>query len=155
MTTSANNPSSSPPDRLPLRVRLLDRRSADEIDGVWWPQSRDLQVEAADLIDHLPAGTGYVNRLLFSRPDWDDALVDGRGARRIAARRGPVKVGSFPDDDTRTMVLVLADGRRLRLQIVPSSASAAEATAELARLVGSSEDGARPAWSRWDEVTPV
>lgn len=156
MSTSADHPTSPPRERLPLRVRLLDRRTADEIDGAWWPQSRDLQVEAADLIDHLPAGTGYVNRLLFSRPDWDDALVDGRGARRIAARRGPVKVGSFPDDDTRTMVLVLADGRRLRLQIIPSSASAAEATEQLATLAGSPGGAPDLDWSRWDaEVTPA
>jgi hypothetical protein len=97
------------------------------VDGGWWPQSRDLQVEAADLVDHFPVEAGRINRLLFSRPDWDDGVIEGRGLRRIQAARGPVKVGSFPSDDTHQMVLTMASGRLLRLLVVSSDTGAAEA----------------------------
>jgi hypothetical protein len=96
-------------------------------DGAWWPQSRELRVEAADLVDHFPLEMGRINRLLFSRPDWDDGVVDDRGLRRIQAARGPVKVGSFPRYDTHQMVLTMASGRRLRLVVVPSNADASYA----------------------------
>jgi hypothetical protein len=100
---------------------------AGQVDGGWWPQSRDLRVEAADLVDHFPLEVGRINRLLFSRPDWDDGVVDGRGLRRIHAARGPVKVGSFPGDDTHQMVLTMASGRQLRLLVIPSNAEDSEA----------------------------
>jgi hypothetical protein len=89
------------------------------VDGAWWPRSRDLNREAADLVDHFPAERGRINRLLFSRPDWDESSKDGRGVRSIAAARGRVKVGSFPSDDTHVMILQLSDGKRLTLLVVP------------------------------------
>jgi hypothetical protein len=101
------------------------------VDGVWWPQSRNLQTEAADLVNNLPSSVGHINRLLFSRPDWDDALVGGRGARRVQTGRGPVKVGSFPSDDTQLMILTMANGQRLRLDVVPSDTEPAEAQARV------------------------
>jgi hypothetical protein len=78
-------------------------------------------------VDHFPAEAGRINRMLFSRPDWDDGVVEGRGLRRIQAARGPVKVGSFPGDDTHQMVLAMASGRQLRLLVVPSDAEESEA----------------------------
>lgn len=80
-------------------------------------------------MDNLPATAGRINRLLFSRPDWDDALVGGRGARSVRTGRGPVNVGSFPSDDTQLMVLTMATGQRLRLAVVPSDTDPAEAQA--------------------------
>ena len=106
--------------RVPLRLELHDD-ATHELHGTWWPQSRNLQDEAADLVDHFPPAPGRIDRLLFSRPDWDNPTEDGRGVRRIQAGRGPVKVGSFPSDDTHLMVLTMASGRRLRLAVVPST----------------------------------
>jgi len=133
MTTSphGSNASAAVPARVPLRLELRPVGAAGtavgHVDGGWWPQSRDLRVEAADLVDHFPPEVGRINRLLFSRPDWDDGVVDGRGLRRVQAARGPVKVGSFPRDDTHQMVLAMASGRQLRLLVVPSDAGDAEA----------------------------
>jgi hypothetical protein len=110
-----------------LRLQLRGAAVAGHVDGAWWPQSRDLQTEAADLVDHIPHVAGRINRLLFSRPDWDDGVVEGRGLRRIHAARGPVKVGSFPSDDTHQMVLMMASGARLRLLVVPWDTSDDEA----------------------------
>ncbi|WP_278255280.1 DUF5994 family protein [Nocardioides convexus] len=106
-------------DRVPLRLAVADGVHAGPLDGAWWPQSRDLAVEGADLVDHFPDPVGHVARLLYSRPDWEPD-ASGAALRKIRARRGPVKVGSFPSDDTHVMVAVLSSGVRLRLVVVPS-----------------------------------
>ncbi|MGZ6753665.1 MAG: DUF5994 family protein [Nocardioides sp.] len=133
MTTSptVSQPSTTDPARSPLRLSLQEHPGASPVEGAWWPWTRDLQDESADLVDHFPRSVGYIDRLLFSRPDWD--LGDGDVPRKIRAARGPVKVGSFPRDDTHLMVLRLASGRRVRLVVVPASTSEAGARALLAR----------------------
>jgi hypothetical protein len=100
---------------------LHDRADRPGTEGVWQPQSRTLSVEAADLVDNLPADIGRIHRLLFSPPDWDDALeAGGGGTRRVMTGRGWVKAGSFPRDDTHLMILTMASGERIRLQVVHS-----------------------------------
>lgn len=106
--TSAAPPTTAPTgDRPPLRLEL-HAGAKGSTDGTWWPRSRDLPTEAADLLDHFPESAGRINRLLFSRPDWDNATEDGHSLHRVIARRGPVKIGSFPSDDTHLMILSMA-----------------------------------------------
>ena len=126
MTTSPAAPRPTAPaptgsdQRGPLRIRLSDiLPSTGPLDGAWWPRSRDLQSEAADLVDHFPSLAGRVERLLFSRPDWE--AVEGAPSRHsIRAARGPVKTGSFPRDDTHVMMVKTSAGEHLRLLVVPS-----------------------------------
>ena len=154
MTTSpTTSPLLGPATRAPIRLLLRDGASADHLDGAWWPQSRDLQTEAADLVDHFPPLTGYINRLLFSRPDWDNPVVDGRGIRRIRARRGPVKVGSFPSDDTHLMVLTLSTGQRLRIRVIPPDTDSSEAQRQM-HAVADAPTAGRSGWQRWDDEHP-
>jgi hypothetical protein len=93
--------------------------------------------------------------LLFSRPDWDNSVVDGRGVRRIQARRGPVKVGSLPSDDTQLMILLLASGRRVSLKVIANATDPLEADRQLrAQGVGDTSgatDGAAHARSETEE----
>ena len=113
-------------DRAPLRISLNPSSSTRRLDGAWWPQSRDLQIECADLIDNFPSNIGRPARLLFSRPDWD-AEPDRPSTRRIQAQRGLVKVGSFPEDDTHLMTVILSTRERLELLVIPSGTDAATA----------------------------
>jgi hypothetical protein len=115
-STEPNHPAAA---RVPLRIRLGNGFPSRPLDGAWWPQSRDLQVECADLIDHFPGSIGRPSRLLFSRPDWN-AIAGEPSVRQITASRGRVKVGSFPNDDTHLMVVVMGSGERLRLLVIPS-----------------------------------
>jgi len=156
MTTSPRTAPASPASRVPLRIQFRDPSYAGHIYGIWWPQSRNLQVETADLVDHFPDQVGYVDRLLFSRPDWDNPVVDGRGVRRIRARRGPVKAGSFPSDDTQLMILLLASGRRVSLTVIPSTTDPVEADRKFQALreVGTSGEPVEAAHSRWDTEDP-
>ncbi len=155
MSTSPTSPVSTTPARPPLRLELHPD-SSHHLHGAWWPRSRDLPAEAADLVDHFPASAGRINRLLFSRPDWDNATVDGQGVRRIQARRGPVKVGSFPSDDTQLMVLTMASGERLRLVVVPSDTEEAEGERRMrAVAAGGPPVATGSAQDRWDGEAPV
>lgn len=113
-------------DRTPLRIVLNAGSRTRPLDGAWWPQSRDLQTECADLIDNFPSGGGRPARLLFSPPDWD-AELSQPSARKIQARRGLVKVGSFPEDDTHVMTVVLSSHERLDLLVVPDGTDATTA----------------------------
>lgn len=114
MTTS-NTPVPQPATdaRVPLRVRLAEPDPRNVLDGAWWPQTRDLAVELADLVDHFPADRAPVARALFSPPDWEAA------PRRVPVARGYVKVGSFPGDDTHLMTVALTDRTRLRILVIP------------------------------------
>lgn len=154
MMTPSNTPSTSAAERTSLRLRLRDSADMGDIDGAWWPRSRSLQSEAADLVDNFPSTTGRISRLLFSRPDWDDSTVEGRGVRMIRAARGPVKVGSFPTDDTRLMIISLVSGRRLRLRVIPSTTDQEEAGRLLRSAVDPTADDGSAAGSRWDDEIP-
>ena len=96
-----------------LRLLLGEHPGTDKLDGGWWPRSRDLTVELADLIDHFPAEFGRVVRALFSPPDWDSA------PRQIAVKGRSVKIGSFPHDDTHLIHLTTSDGSMLHVLVVP------------------------------------
>jgi hypothetical protein len=142
-------------DAVGLRLRLSDSPVPGRADGAWWPRSRDLQQEAADLVDHFPTESGRVNRLLFSRPDWDDSTQAGHGVRKIEAARGPVKVGSFPSDDTHLMILTLASGQRLKLVVIPSDTPAAEGVRRLRDPdLATAVPGTATDQDRWDSESP-
>ena len=96
-----------------LRLQLSPTPGRGPLDGAWWPRSRALEDQLADLVDHFPAEAGRVSRALFSRPDWLTR------PRKIKVARGTLKTGSFPSDDTHLMLLMLSTGRELRLLVIP------------------------------------
>ena len=106
--------------RVPLRMRMAGGRPS-ALDGAWWPQTRNLQVELADLVDHFPPDIGRVDRAVISPPDWLPA------ARRIQIARGFLKVGSFPRDDTHVVLLRMSTGEVLTVLVVPPTTSASQA----------------------------
>ena len=79
---------------------------------------------------HLLIGGGDPVAVAKSHPDriahvhLKDVRLDW--ARRVQAARGPVKVGSFPADDTHLMVLSMASGQRLKLVVIPSDTTGTE-----------------------------
>lgn len=119
-TTEALTSPSIPPPREPLRLRLSGSPGMARLDGGWWPQSRDLERELADLVDHFPVDVGRVQRVLFSRPDWDTQ------PHRVPVARGRVKTGSYPSDDTHEIVLNMSTRTELRLLVVPAGHPAGE-----------------------------
>ncbi|QWF20510.1 hypothetical protein KM427_16155 [Nocardioides sp. LMS-CY] len=123
MTTSKGlmHPSEiAPVGRGPLRLNMAEHPGKNRLDGAWWPQSRDLAVELADLVDHIPPRFGRVARVLFSPPDWDP------GPRRVPVAGGYVKVGSFPRDDSHLIDLTMSDRTVLHVLVVPPGFTAGQ-----------------------------
>lgn len=144
MTTS-NVPVPPRSERVPLRFRLAAADPSNSVDGGWWPQSRDLAVELADLVDHYPEDGPRVARALFSPPDWDPA------PRRVPVARGYVKVGSFPRDDTHLLTIAMSDRTRLQILVVPPDFT--EAQGEEALLAASTHRNGHSAAELLAEVS--
>jgi hypothetical protein len=131
--------------RVPLRLRMAERPGHDHLDGAWWPQSRDLAIELADLVDHFPAVLGRIVRAVYSPPDWDLA------PRRIPTAHGYVKVGSFPRDDTHLVLLKTSDRNVLRVLVVPPEMSDDQGSEAL--LAAATRGNSEPAESLLATVT--
>lgn len=133
------------PSRGPLRLRMAEHPGRDQLDGGWWPRSRDLAVELADLVDHFPPQFGRIVRALFSPPDWDPA------PRRIQVAGRYVKVGSFPRDDTHLIHLKTSDRSVLHVLVVPPGFS--DDQGEESLLAATSPGNAHPAGALLETVT--
>lgn len=138
-------------DRLPLRLQLNPTMGHVALDGSWWPQSRDLSVELADLVDNFPVSLGEVHRVAFSRPDWDTA------PDRVRVARGLVKVGSYPREDNHQLWLWMSTRTMIRLSVTtPESSLPARGPSRVAtpsRPLGAtdSEGDEAGAQSHWND----
>lgn len=92
---------------------MAEHPGKGHLDGGWWPQTRELAVELADLVDHFPAQSGRVVRALVSPPDWDST------PRMVPVAGRYVKIGAFPRDDTHLVLLKTSDRRTLHVLVVP------------------------------------
>lgn len=99
--------------REPLRLKLSRSPGTSSLDGGWWPQSRDLGFELADLVDNLPVDIGRVQRVLYSHPDWDTS------SGSVHVETGRIKVSSFPNEDNNMVLLRTSTRSDLRLLVVP------------------------------------
>jgi hypothetical protein len=99
--------------RLSLRGGSQDQRPH----GAWWPQSRNLGSQLPSLFYLWPSGPRHIARILVSRPDWDDCpdIVQLPGRR--------VRTGSLPRHDTHVLTLVMDDGERRHLTVIPPATS--------------------------------
>ncbi|RYB89967.1 hypothetical protein EUA93_21155 [Nocardioides oleivorans] len=134
-----------PVSRGPLRLRMGQSPGRDVLDGGWWPRSRDLPVELADLIDHFPDHLGRVTRAVVSSPDWD------LRARAVAVSGRYVKVGPFPGDGRHLVVLTTSHRTALRLLVVPHDLTRGQG--EEALLAAATHGNAHPPGELLDTVT--
>lgn len=142
MTTSTV-PTTHP--RVPLRLVMADSPGLATLHGGWWPQSRDLAVELADLAGHFPPELGHIARVVYSPPDWDVS------ARRVPVGAGYVKVGAFPRDDTHLLIIRTTDRTTIKLLVIPPGYSAGQGAEAL--LAASTPGNRRSASDLLAEVT--
>lgn len=135
MTTAPADPLARPTQRLPLRVSVREA-TTDRIGGAWWPQSRDLWAEVADLVGNFPDREARIVRLLYSRSDWVSTVPDGQPVREVLVDGDLVKVGSLARGGRGTVVLMLATGVRLRLRVIASNADPVTAAGQLGDVHG-------------------
>lgn len=114
-----------------LRLELAARPYQGPLGGAWWPRSRDLAVELAQLIEEFPPYAGRLRRIAFSPSDWDDAHARSSQSwsRFVTTARGRLPVAPSPHDDSHVVVLVMGryGEHRLPLMVVPSDLDAATA----------------------------
>lgn len=99
------------------------------VDGVWWPHSRDLGWEGAQLLNQFPGGR--IVEIGYSAADWDEP------ARHIVTEHGRVRALRLHSNSRPGMVLRLDDDRLLHLAVVqrtPPMRPAASTTAILLYL---------------------
>jgi hypothetical protein len=106
------------------RLALKASAGPQGLDGAWWPRSRRLDEELVHLFAAWPVGAGYMSRVYVSPRDWDETPI----SVAIPNRRGQVKIGLLPVDTANQMVLILIDGQRLSLAVIPPSAPHQTAT---------------------------
>ena len=98
--------------------------------GAWWPETRSLGGQLTHLVDHWPIAEGRISRILYSPPDWDDH------PRSVHVPGRNIKTGSFPRDDTHEVTLVLSDGQRRIITVIPPNTPYPEARELLDRVAG-------------------
>ena len=107
------------------KARLTLRPSADRhtLDGAWWPCTRSLEDELVSLFAAWPRGGGYISRVIVAPGDWDTTPP----RVRIPGRRGLVKTDLLPHDTTHHAVLIMLNGERRSLVVIPPDATRATA----------------------------
>ena len=96
-----------------LAVRLSEARQT--YDAAWWPRSRSLAHELVELHHEWPTEAGHISRVFVSGPDWDD--LPPKVA--IPGRRGAVRIGSLPTGTHGQLVLIMLDGQRRSVVVLP------------------------------------
>ncbi len=115
------------PSHPPTRLALLSARDGAPADGAWWPQSRQLHDQLGQFFELWPDARGRIVRVLYSPPDWDDH------PRSVSVAGRQVRTGSFPRDDSHTLVLSMLDGSRRTIAVVPPD-TAPDDAARILRL---------------------
>lgn len=106
----------SPSGRVPTRLRIGEHLGEDELDAGWWPQSRHLATEVADLVEHLPRDFARIVRVGVYSADWDEH------PRLLSTAPGSLSV--FTHGESHMIHLVTSDGTTLYILVVPPGLSA-------------------------------
>ena len=104
--------------REPLRLKLKPKTAiaVGQVDGAWWPRSRDLALELRALLPVLAVRLGRIERVTYHLGDWDAAT------RKIVVDGSVVRIGGFRSQRAGTLD-VLAELYRVTLLVLASSAS--------------------------------
>ncbi|MFF7185724.1 DUF5994 family protein [Streptomyces sp. NPDC008222] len=115
------------PGTVLLRLETTHSREGN-LDGAWWPRSRDIGVELPDLIRVLTGHLGPITRVGLDATAWD-----GLPTRLVIDDR-VVHIDSFPIGDD-TVLITRGDRDHFSLLVVPPHATPDAARAAMARAV--------------------
>jgi uncharacterized protein DUF5994 len=108
--------------RKPLRLKLKPKTATavGQVDGAWWPRSRDLVVELGALLPVLAVRLGRIERVTHHLGDWDAPV------RKIVIDGSVVRIGGFRSQPAGTLD-VLAELHRVTLLVLPPATSPEQA----------------------------
>ncbi|WP_030816404.1 DUF5994 family protein [Streptomyces sp. NRRL F-2799] len=110
-------------------LRLETTRSREgNLDGGWWPRSRDIGAELPDLVRALTVHLGPITRVGLDATAWDELPT------RLVIGDQVVRIDSFPVGDD-TVLITRGDQDHFSLLVVPPHATAEAARAAMARAV--------------------
>jgi hypothetical protein len=113
-TTTARDEHRSTGVAVPRGLRLeLDTAGAGDVDGAWWPHSRDLVAELTDLLLVLRSGLGPIRRVIYHLDEWSSAPreLDSAGRR--------VELDGYRHRPARTLDVIGREiGATLTLRII-------------------------------------
>jgi hypothetical protein len=92
-----------------------------EVDGAWWPRSRDLSAELPALLADLVDRWGSVSRVTYNLDVWNPV------ERRLVVAGRIVRLGGFRFQHADTVTLIGASGQRLTLLVIPPESTPAAA----------------------------
>lgn len=130
-------PSSSTPaaDSGANHVRLLlppqaERSARGRFDGAWWPRTDDLGDEAVGLA--MAVGDAWHTRV--ARINYNPSIWTAT-PRRIPREGTPLRMGWFPSPEPQELSVMLLDGRRVELLVVPHGTPVDQAEWSMSRAV--------------------
>lgn len=116
MTSNSRTHSKPPPvPHTHLRLRLKPQGSAASgyVDGAWWPRSRDLTAELAELAEALAVRLGTVERVAYALSAWN---VAPRKADVVGFR---VRLEGFTHQDRNVIHVTGSNRGRISILVVP------------------------------------
>ncbi|MFF5040606.1 DUF5994 family protein [Streptomyces nigra] len=123
-------PFRAPTVRLALRPESPARGHSD-LDGAWWPRSRDLASELSTLADVLDPLWGRITRVAVDPRHWPSL------SPRISVNGHVVKVGRFTSElDPNEILLLSYTAGRWDLLVIPPETGASSAARLMAAASG-------------------
>lgn len=115
------------PGTVLLRLETTPSREGN-LDGAWWPRSRDIGAELPDLIHVLTGHLGPITRVGLDATSWDSLPT------RLVIDDRVVHIDSFPVGDD-TVLVTRGDQDHFSLLVVPPHATPEAARAAMAEAV--------------------
>ncbi|MFJ3205659.1 DUF5994 family protein [Streptomyces sp. NPDC086989] len=107
---------------VPARLSLTPKTAlAGQLDGAWWPRSRDLEAELPPLVAALQEPWGRVTRVTVNPTRWPVV------PRRVAVDGRVLHVGWFAEQDADKLILLAYAVGRWDLLVIPPETEPAAA----------------------------
>ncbi|MBT2442778.1 hypothetical protein J7E93_22235 [Streptomyces sp. ISL-36] len=112
----------APVTPLPTRLSLTPKTAlAGQLDGSWWPFSRDLEAELPPLVNALRGRFGRITRVTVNPVRWPVV------PHKVAVTGHTVHVGWFTEQDLDKMILLSYTVGRCDLLVIPPETDPAAA----------------------------